>query len=64
MTEAIPGERKMRLTMDIQRASSVTVNKYTCADIHIRMQVCTYVYVRTHRCVCTNMERGEREGRD
>ena len=51
---ATPGEREMRSTVDIQRASSVTVNKYVCAYIYIGMCVCVYIY----------MDGGEKEGWD
>ena len=52
---AIPAERKKRSTMDIQRASSLTINVYIhyicvymCAYIHIC--ICTYIQV----CVCVH----------
>lgn len=61
---ATPGERAMRSTVDIQRASSVTVNKYVCAYIYIGMHTCMhayiYVYVHVYRCVCVYIWMGVR----
>lgn len=60
---AIPAERKRRLTMDTQRASSRTINKCVCT-LHMYVHVCII-----HVCICTYiqlwvvyMERGKKEG--
>lgn len=45
---AIPAKGEIRSTLDIQKASTVSVNKYMCTHIHVYVCICIYIYTHTY----------------